>query len=174
MKSFNFYISDGSIYFTDPPYGIKSEQEELGFYGVYRLAPDGTLTLLVDDFVRPNGIVFSPDETKLYVNDSQRGHIRVFDVKPDGMLENGKLFAELKPPSQEGAADGMKVDIQGNVYSTGPGGVWIFSPQGDLLGIIETPEAPANLAWGDSDYQTLYITARNSLYRIRLKIKGMP
>ncbi|WP_365973017.1 SMP-30/gluconolactonase/LRE family protein [Moorena sp. SIO4G3] len=166
--------SDGSIYFTDPPYGIKSEQEELGFYGVYRLAPDGTLTLLVDDFVRPNGIVFSPDETKLYVNDSQRGHIRVFDVKPDGMLENGKLFAELKPPSKEGAADGMKVDIQGNVYSTGPGGVWIFDPSGNLLGIIEVPEAPANLAWGDSDYQTLYITARNSLYRIRLKIKGMP
>ncbi len=165
--------SDGSIYFTDPPYGIKSEQEELGFYGVYRLASNGTLTLLVDDFVRPNGIVFSTDETKLYVNDSERGHIRVFDVKPDGMLENGKLFAELKPPSQEGAADGMKVDIKGNVYSTGPGGVWIFSPNGDLLGIIETPEAPANLAWGDSDYQTLYITARNSLYRIHLKIAGV-
>ncbi|NEP15079.1 MAG: galactose-1-epimerase [Symploca sp. SIO2C1] len=165
--------SDGSIYFTDPPYGIKSEQEELGFYGVYRLAPDGTLTLLVDDFVRPNGIVFSPDETKLYVNDSQRGHIRVFDVKPDGMLGKGKLFAELKPPSREGAADGMKVDIKGNVYSTGPGGVWVFAPSGNLLGIIETPEAPANIAWGDSDYQTLYITARTSLYRIRLKVPGV-
>ena len=165
--------SDGSIYFTDPPYGIKSEQEELGFYGVYRLAPDGTLTLLVDDFVRPNGIAFSPDETKLYVNDSEKGHIRVFDVKPDGMLENGKLFAELKPPSPKGAADGMKVDIKGNVYSTGPGGVWIFSPNGDLLGIIETPEAPTNLAWGDRDYKTLYITANTSLYRIRLQIEGM-
>ena len=165
--------SDGSIYFTDPPYGIKSEQEELGFYGVYRLAPDGRLTMLVDDFVRPNGIVFSPDETKLYVNDSQRGHIRVFEVKPDGTLEKGQLFAKLKPPSQEGAADGMKVDIQGNVYSTGPGGIWIFSPAGDLLGIIETPEAPANLAWGDSDYKTLYITARTSLYRIRLQIRGI-
>ena len=165
--------ADGSIYFTDPPYGIKSEQEELGFYGVYRLAPDGTLTLLVDDFVRPNGIAFSHDETKLYVNDSEKGHIRVFDVKPDGMLENEKLFAELKPPSEEGAADGMKVDIKGNVYSTGPGGVWIFSPDGDLLGIIETPEAPTNLAWGDKDYQTLYITANKSLYRIQLKIKGM-
>lgn len=165
--------SDGSIYFTDPPYGIKSEQEELGFYGVYRLAPDGTLTLLVDDFVRPNGIVFSPDESKLYVNDSEEGHIRVFDVQPDGTLDTGKLFAELKPSSKEGAADGMKVDIKGNIYSTGPGGVWVFAPNGGLLGIIETPEAPANLAWGDRDYQTLYITARNSLYRVRLQIPGV-
>lgn len=166
--------SDGSIYFTDPPYGIKPEQEELGFYGVYRLAPDGKLALLVDDFVRPNGIVFSPDETKLYVNDSEKGHIRIFDVKSDGMLANGKLFANMKPPSEAGAADGMKVDIKGNVYSTGPGGIWIFSPIGKLLGIIETPEAPANLAWGDSDYQTLFITANNSLYRVRLQIPGKP
>ena len=165
--------SDGSIYFTDPPYGIKSEQEELNFYGVYRLASDGRLTLLIDDFIRPNGIVFSPDEKKLYVNDSKKGHIRVFDVKDNGMLENGKLFAVLKSPNRKGAADGMKVDIRGNVYSTGPGGVWIFSPNADLLGIIELPEAPANLAWGDSDYQTLYITARKSLYRIPLKIEGM-
>ena len=164
--------SDGSIYFTDPPYGIKPEQEELGFYGVYHLAPDGTLTLLVDDFVRPNGIVLSPDETKLYVNDSQEGHIRVFDVRSDG-IDNGKLFAQLKPPSEEGAADGMKVDVKGNIYSTGPGGVWIFSPEAELLGIVETPEAPTNLAWGDRDYQTLYITANTSLYRIRLKTKGM-
>lgn len=165
--------SDDSIYFTDPPYGIEPEQEELGFYGVYRLAPDGTLTLLVDDFVRPNGIAFSPDETKLYVNDSDKGHIRVFDVKPDGTLENGTIFAELKPPSEEGAADGMKVDIKGNIYSTAPGGVWIFSPDGELLGIIEIPEPPANIAWGDEDYKTLYITARNSLYRVRLQIRGI-
>ena len=165
--------SDGSIYFTDPPYGIESEQEELGFYGVYRLAPDGTLTLLVDDFVRPNGIVLSPDETKLYVNDSQEGHIRVFDVRSDGKLDNGKLFAKLEPPSKEGAADGMEVDIEGNIYSTGPGGVWIFSPDGDLLGIIETPEVPTNLAWGDRDYKTLYITANTSVYRIPLKISGI-
>lgn len=164
--------SDGSIYFTDPPFGIEPEQEELGFYGVYRLGTDGTLTLLVKDFVRPNGIAFAPDEKKLYVNDSEQGHIRVFDVKPDGILANGKVFANLKPPSEEGAADGMKVDIKGNVYSTGAGGVWIFSPSGELLGIIETPEPPANLAWGDKDYQTLYITARHSLYRIRLQIPG--
>ncbi len=166
--------SDGSIYFSDPPYGIEPEQEELGFYGVYRLAPDGTVTLLVDDFVRPNGITLSPDETKLYVNDSEKGHIRIFDVQPDGMLANGKVFAEMKPPSEAGAADGMKVDIKGNIYSTAPGGVWVFSPQGDLLGVIETPEPPANIAWGDRDYKTLYITARNSLYRIRLNVEGMP
>jgi len=173
--------SEGSIYFTDPPYGIKPEQEELGFYGVYRLAPDGKLTLLVKDFVRPNGIAFSPDEKKLYVNDSEKGHIRVFDVKPDGTLENGQLFAELKDPSKKGVPDGMKVDQEGNVYSTGAGGIWVFSGSGNLLGILEVPEVAANLAWGDSlqdssasrDYKTLYITASNSLYRIRLKIPGV-
>ncbi|MBD2125688.1 SMP-30/gluconolactonase/LRE family protein [Microcoleus sp. FACHB-1] len=165
--------SDGSIYFTDPPYGIKSEQEELGFYGVYRLSSDGKLTLLVKDFVRPNGIAFSPDEKKLYVNDSEKGHIRVFDVKSNGTLENGQLFAELKDPSKNGVPDGMKVDLEGNVYSTGPGGIWIFSPSGNLLGILEVPEVAANLTWGDEDYKTLYITASNSLYRIRLKIPGV-
>jgi gluconolactonase len=173
--------SDGSIYFTDPPYGIKSEQEELGFYGVYRIAPDGTLTLLVRDFVRPNGIAFSPDEKKLYVDDSEKGHIRVFDVKPDGTVENGRIFAELKDSNKSGVPDGMKVDQEGNVYSTGPGGVWVFSPSGNLLGKIAVPEAATNLAWGDSlrdssasrDYKMLYITAGNSLYRIRLKIPGV-
>jgi len=173
--------SDGSIYFTDPPYGIKSEQEELGFYGVYRIAPDGTLTLLVRDFVRPNGIAFSPDEKKLYVDDSEKGHIRVFDVKPDGTVENGRIFAELKDSNKSGVPDGMKVDQEGNVYSTGPGGVWVFSPSGNLLGKIAVPEVATNLAWGDSlrdssasrDYKMLYITAGNSLYRIRLKIPGV-
>jgi gluconolactonase len=165
--------SEGSIYFTDPPYGIKPEQEELGFYGVYRLTSDGKLTLLVKDFVRPNGIAFSPDEKKLYVNDSEKGHIRVFDVKSDGTLENGQLFAELKDPSKQGVPDGMKVDQQGNVYSTGAGGIWVFSPSGNLLGRIEVPEVAANIGWGDDDYKTLYITASNSLYRIRLKIPGV-
>ncbi|MEB3277696.1 MAG: SMP-30/gluconolactonase/LRE family protein [Lyngbya sp.] len=165
--------SDGSIYFTDPPYGIKSDQEELGFYGVYRLTPDGELTLLVDDFVRPNGIAFSPDETRLYVNDSQEGHIRVFDVKPDGTLTNGRIFATQKDPNKKGVPDGMKVDTLGNVYSTGPGGVWVFSTSGEKLGIIETPETAANLAWGDADYKTLYITASNGLYRVRLNVEGL-
>ncbi|WP_347239557.1 SMP-30/gluconolactonase/LRE family protein [Microcoleus sp. FACHB-68] len=165
--------SDGSIYFTDPPYGIKKEQEELGFYGVYRLAPDGKLTLLVKDFMRPNGITFSPNENKLYINDSQESHIRVFDVNSDGTLTNGRIFAELKDPNKKGVPDGMKTDIQGNIYSTGSGGVSVFSPAGNLLGTIEVPEATTNLAWGDSDGKTLYITAGKSLYRIRLKIAGM-
>lgn len=165
--------SDGSIYFSDPPYGIKAEQEELGFYGVYRLALDGTLTLLVNDFVRPNGIVFSPDETKLYVNDSQENFIRVFDVTSDGLLKNGKLFAQLEALSDKGAADGIKVDIKGNVYSTGPRGIWVFSPQALLFGIIEIPKPASNLAWGDKDYQTLYITAKSSVYRIRCQIPGV-
>ncbi|MEG3907869.1 SMP-30/gluconolactonase/LRE family protein [Microcoleus sp. w1-18aA5] len=165
--------SDGSIYFTDPSYGVSKDQEELGFYGVYRLAPDGKLTLLVKDLVLPNGIAFSPDEQKLYVNNSEAGYIAVFDVKPDGTVTNQQLFAELKDASQGGVPDGLKVDVEGNVYSTGPGGVWIFSPDGKLLGKISVPETATNLAWGESDRKTLYITGSTSLYRIRLKIAGV-
>lgn len=165
--------SDGSIYFTDPRYGITKEQEELGFYGVYRLASDGKLTLLVKDLVLPNGIAFSPDEQKLYVNNSEAGYIAVFDVKPDGNVSNQRIFAELKDASNSGVPDGLKVDVEGNIYSTGPGGVWIFSRDGKLLGKISVPETATNLAWGESDRKTLYITASKSLYRIRLKIAGV-
>ncbi|MEG4022649.1 SMP-30/gluconolactonase/LRE family protein [Microcoleus sp. S13C4] len=166
--------SDGSIYFTDPSYGVIKEQEELGFYGVYRLASDGKLTLLVKDLVLPNGIAFSPDEQKLYVNNSEAGYIAVFDVKPDGTVTNERLFAELKDAAtQGGVPDGLKVDLEGNVYSTGPGGVWILSPDGKVLGRIPVPETATNLAWGESDRKTLYITANTSLYRIRLKIAGV-
>lgn len=165
--------SDGSIYFTDPPYGISKQQEELGFYGVYRLASDRTLTLLTKDLVRPNGLAFSTDENKLYVSDSETGHIRVFQVNSDGTLTNGQVFAQLRGPSNSGVPDGMKVDVQGNVYCSGPQGVWIFSPTGQRLGKIIVPEVVTNLAWGDSDYKTLYITATTSLYRIRLKVAGV-
>ncbi|MEG4580343.1 SMP-30/gluconolactonase/LRE family protein [Microcoleus sp. MON1_C5] len=165
--------SDGSIYFTDPSYGVTKDQEELGFYGVYRLASDGKLTLLVKDLVLPNGIAFSPDEQKLYVNNSEAGYIAVFDVKPDGTVTNERLFADLKDASQSGVPDGLKVDVEGNVYTTGPGGVWIFSPDGKLLGKISVPETATNVAWGESDRKTLYITANTSLYRIRLKIAGV-
>ena len=165
--------SDGSIYFTDPSYGVSKDQEELGFYGVYRLAADGKLTLLVKDLVLPNGIAFSPDEQKLYVNNSEARYIAVYDVKPDGTVTNERLFADLKDASQGGVPDGLKVDLEGNVYSTGPGGVWILSPDGKLLGKISVPETATNLAWGESDRKTLYITGSTSLYRIRLKIAGV-
>jgi gluconolactonase len=165
--------SDGSIYFTDPSYGVSKDQEELGFYGVYRLASDGKLTLLVKDLVLPNGIAFSPDEQKLYVNNSEAKYIAVYDVKPDGTVTNERLFADLKDASQGGVPDGLKVDLEGNVYSTGPGGVWILSPEGKVLGKISVPETATNVAWGESDRKTLYITANTSLYRIRLKIAGV-
>lgn len=165
--------SDGSIYFTDPPYGIQKEQEELGFYGIYRWKPDATLTLLNKEMVRPNGIAFSPDEKKLYVSDSEKLHIRVFDVQSDGTLTNSKVFAELTGPKDKGVPDGMKVDTKGNIYCSGSGGVWIFSPTGQLLDKIAVPQSVTNLAWGDKDYKTLYITAGNSIYRIRLNIAGI-
>lgn len=165
--------SDGSIYFTDPPYGISPDQQEQEVNGVYRLSPKGELTLLVSDFDRPNGLAFSPDEKRLYIADSSnRSHIRVFDVKPDGTLENGRLFATLKT-GEEGVPDGMKVDTKGNLYSTGPAGVWIFSPDGTHLGTIRFPEVPANCAFGGRDGRWLFVTARTGLYRIRLKVPGI-
>ena len=141
---------------------------------MYRLAPDGTLTLLDDSFERPNGLAFSPDERVLYVDDSFKGHIRAFDVLSDGTLSGGRVFAELMDPDSEGVPDGMKVDVRGNVFCTGPGGIWVFDPAGALLGVIEGPEIPANVAWGDDDLKTLYITARTGLYRIRLLTGGAP
>lgn len=169
--------SDGSIFFTDPPYGLRggTEGKELPVNGVFRVDPRGTLHLLVDDFERPNGLAFSPDEKTLYVDDSARRHIRAFDVARDGSLANGRLFCELHPRGDEqGVPDGMKVDQEGHVYCTGPAGVWIFDPTGRLLGRVVMPEVPANLAWGDADWRTLYITARSSLYRIRMQVPGVP
>jgi sugar lactone lactonase YvrE len=166
--------SDGSVYFTDPPYGLPRQKEgkELDYNGVFRLTPDGALTLLDDSFVRPNGLAFSPDEKTLYVDDTAEMHIRAFDVLPDGTLANGRVFAELRDPGVDGAPDGMKVDVLGNVFCTGPGGIWVLSPEGQTLGRIEVPEVPANLAWGDADGKTLYITARTGLYRMRVKTGG--
>jgi sugar lactone lactonase YvrE len=168
--------SDGSIYFTDPPYGLPGQIEgkDLDWNGVYRLAPEGTLSLLDDSFERPNGLAFSPDERTLYVDDSYRDHIRAFDVQPDGTLTNGRLFADLSDPGAEGVPDGMKVDVQGNVFCTGPGGIWVLNHQGKPLGRVEVPEQPANLAWGDVDYKTLYITARTGVYRVRTLTGGKP
>ena len=171
--------SDGSIYFTDPPYGLMEGlggddlQQYLDFCGVYRLSPDGsTLTLLVDDFSRPNGLAFSPDESLLYIDDTERGHIRVFHVTADGTLERGTVFAELKGDGP-GAPDGMKVDVEGNVYCTGPGGIFVLDPAGKLLGRIRMPEQTTNVAWGDSDWKSLVITASSSVYRLRLNVPGI-
>ena len=166
--------TDGSIYFTDPPYGLsRGLEKELDFHGVYRLSPDGEdLTLLVDDFDRPNGICFSPDESILYINDTKRMHVRAFDVQDDGTLANGRVFAEEK--GDNGVPDGMKVDVNGNVYLTGPNGIWIFSPEGTHLGIILVPERTANLAWGGDFWKSLFITASTSIYRIECKVEGIP
>ena len=166
--------SDGSIYFTDPPYGLDNLTvgKELPFSGVYRLAPDSELVLLADDFDRPNGLAFSPDESVLYIDDSPRCHIRAFDVSPDGSLSNGRVFIDMQSP-EAGVPDGMKVDQQGNVYCTGPGGLWVIAPNGKCLGRIVLPEQPANLAWGNPDWRTLYITARSSVYRLRLAVPGI-
>ena len=174
--------SDGSIYFTDPPFGLPmikekgwEELQELGYYGVFRLSPDGkTLILLVDDFVRPNGLTFSPDESLLYINDSERTHIRVFNVNKDGTITNGRLFAEVQGDVVVGRPDGLKVDRVGNVYCTGSGGIWVFDPQGKHLGTISVPKKTTNFAWGDSDWKTLFITCFDGLYKVRLKMPGIP
>ncbi len=170
--------SDGCIYFTDPwtmPH--PQDQWDLEFSGVFRLTPDlGRLTLLIDDFVIPNGLAFSPDESVLYINDSRRGHIRAYDMMPTGSLAlgTGRIFADLTG-ERPGVPDGMKVDIEGNVYCGGAGGVWVMDPTGKLLGIIVHGEtATTNIAWGDDDWKTLYITSRNTLMRIKLNIPGLP
>ncbi len=165
--------SDGAIYFTDPPYGIKVHQQEQPTQGVYRLSADGSeLSLVADDMVRPNGLAFSPDQKKLYIDDSQRRHLRVFDVNDDGSLSGGGVFHDMNV-STLGAPDGMKVDVSGHVYCTGPGGVWVFDSAGNHLGTISTPEEPSNCAWGDDDWQSLYITAGSSVYRIRGNTPGV-
>lgn len=167
--------SDGTIFFTDPPYGLVNHEvgKELPFQGVYRIDRDGSLTLLVDDFERPNGLAFSPDEQTLYVDDSARAHIRAFDCDADGNLSNGRVFAPLDRPG-DGVPDGMKVDTQGNVYCTGPGGIYVIDLAGTVLGRILPPTQPANIAWGGPDWRTLYMTARPALHRIRLNVPGVP
>lgn len=169
--------SDGGIYFTDPTsgrseyYGVPREQE-LSFQGVYRLDPDTkSLTLLVDDFSKPNGLCFSLDEGRLFVNDTDRFHIRVFDVQSDGTLSNGRVWAETVGENA-GVPDGMKIDQQGNLYSCGPGGIHLFDAAGTCLGVIQMPEHTANLAWGGESLRSLYITASSSLYRLRVRVPG--
>jgi gluconolactonase len=178
--------SDGTIYFTDPPYGVKPappgtvrpagwwtqpiEGREQPVQGVYRLAPDGALTLVADDFALPNGLAFSPDESVLYVDDSAHKHIRALDVQPDGTLAKSRIVLDMAS-DDPGVPDGLKVDVQGNIFCTGPGGIWVCRPDGKLLGRIVLPELPANLAWGE-DGRALYVTARTSVYRLPTKTRG--
>ena len=171
--------SDGGVYFSDPPYGRMKyygveRPQQLAFQGVYRAGVDPTHPeLLVDDFDRPNGLCFSLDEARLFVNDTARKHIRVFDVTPSGALRDGRLWAETKG-DKPGAPDGMKIDARGHVYCCGPGGIHVFDPDANLLEIIEVPEHVANFAWGEADYRSLFITASTSLYRIRTQVPGLP
>ncbi len=164
--------SSGRTYFTDPKFGIQPEQAELEFRGIYRLDPDGRISLEVEDFDGPNGLAFSPDESVLYINDSFRKHIRAFDVGRDGSLSNGRVFIDMNVDAP-GVPDGMKVDVQGNVYCTGGGGVWVIDAGGRHLGTVAFPETPANLAFGGADNQTIYLTARTAIYSIGTRIPGI-
>ena len=185
------YKSDGSLYFTDPPYGLRTQgdqdkEKQLKVNGVYRIAhaldhkagapPDrAALQLLVSDLPRPNGIAFSPGEKYLYVDSTEPKKIWMrYTVQPDGSLADAKLLYDATADTRPGAPDGMKVDVEGNIYSAGPAGVWIFSPEGKPLATIVMPERTSNVAWGGPDRKTLYITASSSVYRIRLNVAGLP
>jgi gluconolactonase len=169
--------SDGAIYFTDPIGNVVPDQSDLNYAGVYRVSPDlGTLTLLVNDFVFPNGLTFSPDESVLYINDSRRRHIRAFDLAPNGTLarQTDRMFAELGG-TESGVPDGMKVDTAGNVYCGGAGGLWILDPKGKKLGrIVHGQPQTTNLAFGGDDWNTLYFTNWNYLGSVNVKIPGVP
>jgi gluconolactonase len=185
------YKSDGSLYFTDPPYGLRTQhdndpEKQLTVNGVYRLphalehktgAPpaNAALQLLITDLTRPNGIAFSPDEKYLYVNNSEPKKIWMrYRVQPDGSLTEPKLLYDATTDQRPGAPDGMKIDVEGNIYSAGPGGVWIFSPEGKPLGTIVFSEKVANVGWAGTDHKMLYIVASSSIYRIHLNIAGAP
>ncbi|HXY50079.1 MAG TPA: SMP-30/gluconolactonase/LRE family protein [Terriglobales bacterium] len=164
---------DGAIYFTDPTLDlVAGEKQELPFQGVYRLDEKGNLRLLTRDLKQPNGLAFSPDGKRFYVDDDETRDIHVYDVARDGTLSNGRIFGTEPGGKDEGVPDGMKVDGSGNLFVTGPGGIWIWDVNGNHLGTIATPEQPANLTWGDQDYRTLYITATTSVYKLKTKTQG--
>lgn len=166
--------SDGTIYFTDP--GAPGPEVDMDFSGVYRVTPDlGTLTCLIKDFVVPNGLAFSPDETILYINDTRRGHIRAFDMQPNGALAlaSDRIFCDLSG-ERPGVPDGMKVDVEGNVYCGGSGGIWVMDPSGSHLGtIVHGESTTTNVAWGGDDWKTLFYTTWRTMGRIQMKIPGL-
>lgn len=164
---------DGAIYITDPTSDLpKGQKQETPFQGVYRIAKNGKVTLLTKEIGQPNGLAFSPDGKKLYVDDDQDLNIRVYDFNRNGTISNGRIFGSEKAPEKDGVPDGMRVDTDGNLYVVGPRGIWIWSAAGEHLGTIVVPEQPANLTWGDAGYSTLYITAGTSVYRIPTKAHG--
>ena len=176
--------SDGSVYFSDPTFGRMEHfgvlrPLEMGFQGVYRLPPShrpGDEAQLVCDralFGQPNGLCFAPGEGHLYVNDTEQANIRIFEVAADGTLANGQVFADgIMDENRGGRPDGMKVDAEGNVYVTGPGGIWVYDPAGTKLGEIVLPEGAANMHWGGDDWRTMFVCATTSLYAIAMKIPG--
>ena len=164
---------DGALYFTDPTLDlVAGEKQEIPFQGVYRLDDGGGLRLLTRDLTQPNGLAFSPDGKKFYVDDSEQRNIRVYDVAGDGTLSNGRIFGEEPGERHDGVPDGIKVDYKGNLFVTGPKGIWVWDAKGNHLGTIVMPEQPANLAWGDAQYKTLYITATTSVYRLKTETRG--
>lgn len=166
--------SDGSIYFTDPGLRVPLAEREVPHAGVYRVAPDGAVSL-VADFEYPNGLAFSPDERLLFVaNTRWAQYIHVLELDDAGRVLRRRIFADMSSDDTDGVPDGMKVDVEGRVYCTGPGGTWVFAPDGTRLGIIRTPEVPANLAFGGPDLRTLFFTARTSVYTLRAKVPGQP
>lgn len=163
---------DSAIYFTDPTLDlVQGQKQEIPFQGVYRLDANGNVTLLTKDLSQPNGLAFSPDGKSLYVDDSELRNIRIYDFA-NGAVSNGRIFGSEPGGKGDGVPDGMKVDTAGNIFVTGPGGIWVWDPQGHHLGTIVVPEQPANLTWGDKDHGTLYLTATTSVYKIRTKVYG--
>ena len=163
--------SDGTIFFTDPSFGLSTKKKEQPIDGVYRISPKGNIDLVVNDFAKPNGLAFSPDEKLLYINDTVRQQIYVFDVSKTGDLANERIFV-YTTGELGGLPNGMKVDSAGNVYCTGPGGIQVFKPDGKYIGLIYMPQAVSNFCFGDADHKTLYITAGPAVYKIRVKIPG--
>ncbi len=174
---------DGSIYFSDPDKFLAASDRDLGHSAVWRLRPDAgvhfpgfVLSMVANDINHPNGLAFSPDGGLLYVSNTRPDpHLHVYDVRPDGFLANGRVFAEMPygPRGEfDGVPDGLKIDANGRIYCTGPGGIWVWLPDGMKVGVIKLPELPANLNWGDEDRRSLYVTARTSVYRLRMKVEG--
>lgn len=170
----------GALWFTDPNYGLTTQRmgdfgapQEIPFQGVYRAAPDGSVTCVARDFTQPNGLAFSPDQYLLYVNDSRDRIVRRYNVHPDGTLFDGELFVDMRDDPRPGVPDGMKADNDDRLRTTGAGGVWVVNPDGTRLGVLQLPEGPANLCFGGPDFTTLYLTARTSVYRVETLVHGV-